>query len=229
MKKILFFLLLIASFTSLFSKNNYNKKRGFSLFEKKIVPSRSQSRLLGIFLLCLFNKNRIINFADKHPISMFVMVGFLSKYFYDSHRLHMKMKNDFNILFILQELYNLILYASEINNTMVQISESTDRSFDTDEHFHQMVKDLPFSFDQLETIAKELLIKWKLKLKEKYPDFYFSGNYYRNDLNFVQDVDDTISYFYQNPIEAYQNACTKIANKITIIVQNILELRIIDL
>jgi hypothetical protein len=173
-------------------------------------------------------KDVVFEASKKHPIAATVGTALATKYIYDSYQKHRKIKQDFDVLSMMQELYFLILYASEINNIMVQVSSSASRSFSTSEHFNQIVKEVPYSFDELEKIAKHILIKWKLKLKEKYPTLYSHSEESRSHTHYIQDVDDTICYFYEHPIETYQNACTKIAKKIKIIVQNILELNIID-
>lgn len=229
MKKILILFLLSTSCISTFDEHQYTKKNNHIPLKKSAVPQTVKNHIFrfAAVILLLIKRNAILEAGMKHPIITTAGAVFLSKYIYNSYQKHKSIKQDFAVLSMIQELYYLILYASEINNIMIEVSTSTSRSFSTSEHFNQIVKDIPYSFDELEQIAKHILIKWKLKLKEKYPDLPPLTKEFRN-IKYIEDVDDTICSFYERPVETYQNTCTKIAKQIKIILQNILELNIID-
>ena len=126
--------------------------------------------------------------------------------------MHTRIKKDFDILQKIEELYCLISYATEVSNVMIETS--TTRSFNINEHFQNIVQDIPYSFEELEKMTLHILVKWKLKLKEKYPSLYPQAKGMLDTNVYLEDVDNIIYFFYENPQEQYQQICTKIALEI---------------
>ena len=235
MKKIWLLLLFFGhcSMTTLPKKYTRNKQSmpKKEITQKANVPLLIASNILRIGLLSyiLYHKEAAANFIKRHPIISILSLGIIARYFIDSYKQNNEIKKDLHVLQMIQELYYLILYAIEISNIMSEISSeiSTRNSFNEHEHFDLIVKDVPYSFEELEKLTQHILIKWHLKLKEKYPGLFpiFKSN---KTTLYIQDVDDTIYFFYQDPQALYQNACSKISIKIKLLLQDILKLNIID-
>jgi hypothetical protein len=234
MKRLSIIFLLFVSCLTTSTKNQYTKNQDpmleeeLSVQENK-VPSTVKSHIIRFVVVgtLLFKQKEIVQSIKNHPYIAMAIVGLFIKYISDSHKKHGDVKKDFDTLQMIQELYDLILYAVEINNIMMQVSPPT-RSFNTLEHFDKIVQDVPYSFDELEKITQHILIKWKLKIKHKYPSLYTPTRGSNKTTTYIKDVDDAVYYFYKNPLESYQHACKKIAYKIKLIVQSILRLKIID-
>lgn len=187
--------------------------------------------LAGVY----YKQKEIAESIKAHPFLTICIVGFLLKYAIDSYRTGQNIKKDLDILKMIQELYYLILYATEINNIMKEVSSTstpdstkTSRSFNTLEHFDLIVKDVPYTFRELEQVTRRRLIKWKQRLKEKYPNLQAEKRKRNQSTLYIKDVDETIPHFYQKPTEEYQGLCSKIAKNIKVILHEIEKIDSID-
>ena len=188
------------------------KEYGSSFFHK--VPPIVQRHVFRIsFAIVLWIKHKeVVGTVKRHPFASIFLLGCFTKYFSDSYKMHTRIKKDFDILQKIEELYCLISYATEVSNVMIETS--TTRSFNINEHFQNIVQDIPYSFEELEKMTLHILVKWKLKLKEKYPSLYPQAKGMLDTNVYLEDVDNIIYFFYENPQEQYQQICTKIALEI---------------
>lgn len=234
MKKLFIIFLFFSCCLITLTDNQYTKNSTPSPEEviatqKNQIPSILKNHIVRFTFagILIYNKDGLINMIKNHPYITTIFVGLFSKYIYDSNQKHNDVKNDLNALQMIQELYDLILYAIEISNIMIKISSST-RSFVPHEHFNQIVQEVPYSFDELEKMTQQILIKWKLKVKHKYPDLYIPIRSPYRVASHIKDVNDEVYYFYKDPVNRYNQTCIHIAKKIKVVLQNIIKLKIID-